>query len=206
MACASGARELVPALHYMPRRPGRARFRAVVERFCLVSRRRHPSHGGGPPQIEFRSRRRVMASARGDPSCVFRSYNVFMTLSPSLVGTLQAFNQMDPVARSGVLPVRDGAAFREIVGAMSPREVPPVRAEASDLQRPFNSTEAEILAVGAPRPAGHRNPKAMEPLGCEEETAVGPKDPASETSDEITKAGLDPYTFSPPKVPGMDLS
>ncbi len=129
-----------------------------------------------------------------------------MTLSPSLVGSLQAFNQMDPVARSGVLPVRDGAAFREIVRAMSPREAPPVRAEASDLQGQFNSTETEVSALGAARPAGRRIPKAVQPLGCEEETAVGPKDPASETSDEITKAGLDPYIFSPPIVPGMDLS
>ena len=44
----------------------------------------------------------------------------YMMLSPSLVGTLRTFNQMDPATRSGMLPVRDGAAFGEKVLTMPP--------------------------------------------------------------------------------------
>src|ERR1035437_7202073 len=52
----------------------------------------------------------------------FGTYNGAMMLSPSLVGTLRTFNQMDPAARSGMLPVRDGAAFAEKVLTMSPSQ------------------------------------------------------------------------------------
>ena len=134
------------------------------------------------------------------------AYNDCMTLSPSLVGTLQAFNQMDAVARSGALPVRDGTAFRERVKAMLPFQPSPARVKTSDLQGLFDWAKAEVLAAGAGRPAGRLTPNAVQPLGSEEQTAVGPKDPATEASEEISKAELDPYTFSPPKAPGMDLS
>jgi hypothetical protein len=34
-----------------------------------------------------------------------------MTLSSALVGALKSFNEMDPMARSGMLPVADGLDF-----------------------------------------------------------------------------------------------
>jgi hypothetical protein len=38
-------------------------------------------------------------------------YNWCMTLSSALVGALKSFNEMDPMTRSGILPIADGLDF-----------------------------------------------------------------------------------------------
>ena len=103
-------------------------------------------------------------------------------LSPSLVGTLRTFNQMDPTTRSGMLPVRDGAAFGEKVLTMPPRQAHPV-----------------------PRGTASLPDSAGRPLEGEIANPIYPKTLASEAGDKIKKARFDPYAFSPPKAPGMDL-
>jgi hypothetical protein len=97
-----------------------------------------------------------------------------MMLSPSLVGTLRTFNQMDPATRSGMLPVRDGRAFGAKVLTMTP-------------------------------PPEHPAPKAAHPLEGGAGNPVDPETLASEAGDKIKEARFDPYAFSPPKAPGMDL-
>ena len=63
----------------------------------------------------------------------------YMMLSPSLVGTLRTFNQMDPATRSGMLPVRDGAAFAEKVLTMPPPQAHPAPRGAASLPDSSNS-------------------------------------------------------------------
>jgi hypothetical protein len=112
-----------------------------------------------------------------------------MMLSPSLVGTLRTFNQMDPATRSGMLPVRDGTAFGAKVLTTPPHAHPPPAGPAS-LQDSPNPLEAEVLAAHRKQADAPLAPKAGHPL---------------DAGDKIKKARFDPYAFSPPKAPGMDL-
>jgi hypothetical protein len=127
-----------------------------------------------------------------------------MMLSPSLVGTLRTFNQMDPATRSGMLPVRDGTAFGAKVLTTPPHAHPPPAGPAS-LQDSPNPLEAEVLAAHRKQADAPLAPKEENPLEGEVGNPVDPKTPASEAGDKIKKARFDPYAFSPPKAPGMDL-
>jgi hypothetical protein len=128
-----------------------------------------------------------------------------MMLSPSLVGTLRTFNQMDPATRSGMLPVRDGTAFGAKVLTMTPPRAHPPPAGPASLQDSPNPLEAEVLAAHRKQADAPLAPKAGHPLDGEVGNPVDPKTPASEAGDKIKKARFDPYAFSPPKAPGMDL-
>jgi hypothetical protein len=135
----------------------------------------------------------------------FGTYNGAMMLSPSLVGTLRTFNQMDPAARSGMLPVRDGAAFAEKVLTMPPSQAHSVPTGTTRLQDSMNPSEAGVLAARR-APADARSvPEAVPEIEREVGNPMDPKTLASEAGDEIKKARFDPYAFSPPKAPGMDL-
>ena len=128
-----------------------------------------------------------------------------MMLSPSLVGTLRTFNQMDPATRSGMLPVRDGRAFGAKVLTMTPPPEHPAPAGPASLQDSSNSLEAGVLAAPREQADAHLAPKAAHPL---EGGAGNPADPetlASEAGDKIKEARFDPYAFSPHQAPGMDL-
>jgi hypothetical protein len=127
-----------------------------------------------------------------------------MMLSPSLVGTLRTFNQMDPATRSGMLPVRDGTAFGAKVLTTPPHAHPPPAGPAS-LQDSPNPLEAEVLAAHRKQADAPLAPKAGHPLEGEVGNPVDPETPTSEAGDKIKKARFDPYAFSPPKAPGMDL-
>jgi len=128
-----------------------------------------------------------------------------MMLSPSLVGTLRTFNQMDPATRSGMLPVRDGTAFGAKVLTMTPPPAHPAPAGPASLQDSSNSLEAEVLAAHREQADAPFAPKAGHPLEGEVGNSVDPKTLTSEAGDKIKKARFDPYAFSPPKAPGMDL-
>jgi hypothetical protein len=128
-----------------------------------------------------------------------------MMLSPSLVGTLRTFNQMDPATRSGMLPVRDGAAFAEKVLTMPAPQAQPAPAGTTRLQESVNSLAAEVLAAHGAQADAHFVAKAAHLLKGEAGSPMDPKTLASETSDKIQEAGFDPYAFSPPKAPEMDL-
>jgi hypothetical protein len=128
-----------------------------------------------------------------------------MMLSPSLVGTLRTFNQMDPATRSGLLPVRDGRAFGAKVLTMTPPRAHPAPAGPASLQDSSNSLEAGVLAAPREQADAPLALKAGHPLEGEVGNPVDPKTLTSETGDKIKKASLDPYAFSPPQAPGMDL-
>ena len=128
-----------------------------------------------------------------------------MMLSPSLVGTLRTFNQMDPATRSGMLPVRDGTAFGAKVLTMTPPQAHPAPTGPASLQDSSNSLEAGVLAAHREQADAHLAPKAGHPLEGEVGNPVDPETLASEAGDKIKKARFDPYAFSPPQAPGMDL-
>ena len=128
-----------------------------------------------------------------------------MMLSPSLVGTLRTFNQMDPATRSGMLPVRDGRAFGAKVLTMTPPPEHPAPTGPASLQDSSNSLEAGVLAAPREQAEAHLALKAAHPLEVEVGNPVDPKTLTSETGDKIKKARFDPYAFSPPQAPGMDL-
>jgi hypothetical protein len=128
-----------------------------------------------------------------------------MMLSRSLVGALRTFNQMDPATRSGMLPVRDGAAFAEKVLAMPPSQAHPAPTGTTRRQDSLNSLEAEDLAAHREQANAPLPPKAGRPLKGELANPLDPKTLASEAGDKIKKAKFDPYAFSPPKAPGMEL-
>ena len=98
-----------------------------------------------------------------------------MMLSPSLVGTLRTFNQMDPATRSGMLPVRDGAAFGEKVLTMTPPQAHPAPAGPASLQDSSNSLEAEVLAAHREQADAPLAPKAAHPLEGEVGNPVDPR-------------------------------
>ncbi len=124
-----------------------------------------------------------------------------MMLSPSLVGTLRTFNQLDPATRSGMLPVRDGTAFGAKVLTMTH---PPPAGPAS-LQDSPNPLEAEVLAAHREQADAPLALKAGHSLEGEAGNPVDPKTLTSEAGDKIKRARFDPYAFSPPQAPGMDL-
>ena len=128
-----------------------------------------------------------------------------MMLSPSLVGTLRTFNQMDPATRSGMLPVRDGRAFGAKVLTMTPPPAHPAPAGPASPQDSSNSLEAGVLAAPREQADTHLALKAAHPLEGEAGNPVDPETLASEAGDKIKEARFDPYAFSPPKAPGMDL-
>jgi len=128
-----------------------------------------------------------------------------MMLSPSLVGTLRTFNQMDPATRSGMLPVRDGRAFGAKVLTMTPPQAHPAPAGPASLQDSPNPLEAEVLAAHRKQADAPLAPKAGHPLEGEVGNPVDAETPTSEAGDKIKKARFDPYAFSPPQAPGMDL-
>ena len=128
-----------------------------------------------------------------------------MILSPSLVGTLRTFNQMDPATRSGMLPVRDGAAFGAKVLTMTPPQAHPAPTGTASLPDSLNSQEGEVLAPHREQADEPFAPKGGRPLEAELANPTDPKSLASEAGDKIKKAEFDPYAFSPPKAPGMDL-
>jgi hypothetical protein len=128
-----------------------------------------------------------------------------MMLSPSLVGTLRTFNQMDPATRSGMLPVRDGAAFGEKVLTMPPRQAHPAARGTASLPDSSNSLEAQASAAHREQADAPLAPKAGHPLDGEVGNPVDPKTLASEAGDKIKKARFYPYAFSPHQAPGMDL-
>ena len=128
-----------------------------------------------------------------------------MMLSPSLVGTLRTFNQMDPATRSCMLPVRDGRAFGAKVLAMTPPPEHPAPTGPASLQDSSNSLEAGVLAAPREQADTHLALKAAHPLEGGAGNPVDPKTLTSETGDKIKKARFDPYAFSPPQAPGMDL-
>jgi len=74
------------------------------------------------------------------------------------------------------------AAFGEKVLTMPPRQAHPV-----------------------PRGTASLPDSAGRPLEGEIANPIYPKTLASEAGDKIKKARFDPYAFSPPKAPGMDL-
>ena len=127
-----------------------------------------------------------------------------MTLSPALVGTLRTFNQMDPVARSGMLPVRDGTAFEKEVRRIP---TPPVRlgsARASNNQKVGSSVTEDLSAGSEVTVPGHTAQPAR-PITHGQETLHDWESPASAAGDTIEKSKLDPYILSPPNTPGLDL-
>ena len=126
-------------------------------------------------------------------------------LSPSLVGTLRTFNQMDPATRSGMLPVRDGRAFGAKVLTMTPPRAHPAPTGPASLQDSSNSLEAGVLAAHREQADAPVARKAGHPLEGEVGNPVGPQALASEAGDKIKEARFDPYAFSPPQTPGMDL-
>jgi hypothetical protein len=128
-----------------------------------------------------------------------------MMLSPSLVGTLRTFNQMDPATRSGMLPVRDGTAFGAKVLAMTPPQAHPAPAGLASLQDSSNSLEAEVLAAHRKQADASFAPKAGHPIEGEVGNPLDPEILASEAGDKIKEASFDPHAFSPPQAPGMDL-
>jgi hypothetical protein len=128
-----------------------------------------------------------------------------MKLSPSLVCTLRTFNRMDPATRSGMLPVRDGAAFGQKVLTMPPPQAHSAPTRAARLPDSLNSQEGEVLAPHREQVAAPLAPKGGRPLEGELANPMYPKSLASEAGDKIKKAEFDPYAFSPPKAPGMDL-
>ena len=128
-----------------------------------------------------------------------------MMLSPSLVGTLRTFNQMDPATRSGMLPVRDGRAFGAKVLTMTPPPEHPAPGGPASLQDSSNSLEAGVLAAPREQADAPLALKAGHPLEGEVGNPVDPKTLTSETGEKIKKARLDPCAFSPHQVPGMDL-
>jgi hypothetical protein len=65
--------------------------------------------------------------------------------------------------------------------------------------------EAEVLAAHRKQADAPLAPKAGHPLEGEVGNPVDPETLTSETGDKIKKARFDPYAFSPPKAPGMDL-
>ena len=127
-----------------------------------------------------------------------------MTLSPALVGTLRSFNQMDPVARSGMLPVREGTAFEKEVRRIPP---PPARlasASVSDHQK-VGSSVTEVLSAGREVTVPGHTSQPVRPITHGQETLPDWESPASAAGDTIEKSKLDPYIFSPPNTPGLDL-
>jgi hypothetical protein len=128
-----------------------------------------------------------------------------MMLSRSLVGTLRTFNQMDPATRSGMLPVRDGAAFGQKVLTTTPPQAHSAPTRAASFPDSSNSLEAEVLAAHREQAAAPLAPKAGRALEAELANPTDPKSLASEAGDKIKKAEFDPYAFSPPKATGMDL-
>jgi len=127
-----------------------------------------------------------------------------MTLSPALVGTLRTFNQMDPVARSGLLPVRDGTAFEKEVRRIP---TPPARlasARASNNQK-VGSSVTEVLSAGSEVTVPGHSAQPVRPITHGQETLHDWESPASAAGDTIEKSKLDPYIFSPPNTPGLDL-
>ena len=126
-------------------------------------------------------------------------------LSPSLVGTLRTFNQMDPVTRSGMLPVRDGVVFEAKVRTMTPPRAHPAPGGPASPQDLSNSLEAGVLAAPREQADAPLAPRGGHPLKGEVGNPLDPKTLASETGDKIKEASFDPYAFSPPKAPGMDL-
>jgi len=128
-----------------------------------------------------------------------------MLLSPSLVGTLRTFNQMDPATRSGMLPVRDGRAFGAKVLTMTPPPAHPAPAGPASLQDSSNSLEAGVLAAPREQADAPLALKAGHPLEGEVGNTMDPETLTSEAGDKIKKAKFDPYAFSPPQAPGMDL-
>ena len=127
-----------------------------------------------------------------------------MTLSPALVGTLRTFNQMDPVARSGMLPVRDGTAFEKEVRRIP---TPPARlasARASNNQK-VGSSVTEVLSAGSEVTVPGHAAQPARPITHGQETLPDWESPASAAGDTIEKSKLDPYIFSPPNTPGFDL-
>jgi hypothetical protein len=118
---------------------------------------------------------------------------------------LRTFNQMDPATRSGMLPVRDGRAFGAKVLTMTPPPAHPAPAGPASLQDSSNSLEAAVLTAPREQADAPFAPKAGHPLEGELANPRAPKTLASETGDKIKKARFDPYAFSPPKAPGMDL-
>ena len=129
----------------------------------------------------------------------------YMMLSPSLVGTLRTFNQMDPATRSGMLPVRDGAAFAEKVLAMPPPQAHPAPTGTTRRQDSLNTLAAKVSAPHREQADAPFARKAGHPLEGELANPIDPKTLASEAGDKIKKASFDPYAFSPPKAAGMDL-
>jgi len=127
-----------------------------------------------------------------------------MMLSPSLVGTLRTFNQMDPATRSGMLPVRDGTAFGAKVLTMTPPQAHPPPAGPASLQDSPNPLEAEVLAAHRKQADAPLAPKAGHPLEGEVGNPVDPETLTSEAGDKIKTARFDPYAFSPHQAPGMD--
>ena len=126
-------------------------------------------------------------------------------LSPSLVGTLRTFNQMDPVTRSGMLPVRDGRAFGAKVRTMTSPSAHPAPAGLASLQDSSNSLEAGVLAAPREQADTRLALKAAHPLEGEAGNPLDPEILASEAGDKIKEARFDPYAFSPHQAPGMDL-
>ena len=126
-------------------------------------------------------------------------------LSPSLVGMLRTFNQMDPATRSGMLPVRDGTAFGAKVLTMTPPPEHPAPAGPASPQDSSNSLEAEVLAAHCEQAEAPFAPKAGHALEGEVGNPTVPKTLASEAGDKIKEARFDPYAFSPHQAPGMDL-
>lgn len=106
--------------------------------------------------------RRFPIIARG------QGYNWSMTLSSALVGALRSFNKMDPMTRSGLLPIVDGADF--LHGVMSSRSNQPRAVAGSNLPAPEEASMSSQSKRGLVEGAG----------------------------DSIRNAKLDPYVFSPP--------
>jgi len=126
-------------------------------------------------------------------------------LSSSLVGTLRTFNQMDPATRSGMLPVRDGTAFGAKVLTMPPPQAHPAPTATTSLPDSSNSLEAEVLASHREQAGAPFSPKAGHPFEGEVGNPMDRKALSSEAGDRIKKASFDPYAFTPPKAPRMDL-
>jgi len=87
------------------------------------------------------------------------------------------------------------------------RELPPPQAHpaprgAASLP---DSSKAQAWAAHRKQADAPFAPKAGRRLEGELANPMDPKTLASEAGDKIKKARFDPYAFSPPKAPGMDL-
>jgi len=91
-----------------------------------------------------------------------------MTLSSALLGALKSFNEMDPMARSGMLPVADGLDFLNRV-----------------MSSPSDQTR---VSAGGSSPA-QREIELSSKTKRQMVEAAG---------DSIQNAKMDPYVFSPP--------